>query len=71
MAKAPPETIGTELPKEIQRCQQLLVDYESIGPAGMFAKAMIKRNIKQAVEALAEGDLVKMIKAYQTLKECQ
>ena len=31
------ETLGTALPKEIERCQELLSEYKAIGPAGALA----------------------------------
>lgn len=65
------ETLGTELPKEIERCQELLVQYDEIGPAGYFGATMIKRDIAAAHKAMMEGSLVEMLRAYNTLKECK
>lgn len=65
------ETLGTALPKEIERCQGLLHQYAAIGPAGTFGYVMIKREIAAARKAMMEGDCVAMIRAYQVLKACK
>lgn len=65
------ETLGDALPKEIQRCQELLVDYESIGPAGAFGVGFIRAHIATALKAIAEGDVVAMLQSYNALKEMQ
>lgn len=62
------ETLGTALPKEIERCQDLLGQYAAIGPAGAFGYAMIKNDIAAAHEAMMEGDVVGMLRAYEALK---
>ena len=64
-------TIGDALPREIERCQELLVAYAEIGPAGAFGAAMIRRDIAAAHKAIMEGDVVAMIRAYEALKGCQ
>ena len=65
------KTLGTELPKEIARCQELLVQYAEIGPAGQFVYMMIKMDIDKAVQSLASGDVVAMLDAYVALKGCE
>lgn len=55
---------------EMNRCRELLKEYEKI-PEGVFGAAMIKQDIKNAEEAITENDVVKMLTAYQALKECQ
>lgn len=62
------ETLGTALPKEIERCQDLLTQYAAIGPAGQFGAMMIKQDIAAAHKAMMEGDCVAMIRAYEKLK---
>ena len=59
------------LPKEIERCQQLLVDYAQIGVAGAYARIMIRAEIAAAHKAMMEGDVVAMLRAYEALKGCQ
>lgn len=66
-----PTSLGTELPKEISRCQELLVEYASIGPSGFIGATFIRQKIDHAVAALAKGDVVAMIQAYEDLKGCK
>lgn len=65
------ETLGDALPKEIERCQKLLEVYASIGPAGRVGHYMIERDIAAARQAMAGGDVVAMLRAYQALKACE
>lgn len=64
-------TLGDDLPKEIERCQELLLQYAEIGPAGAFGAAMIKRQIARAHQAMMEGDVLDILRAYDALKECK
>lgn len=64
-------SLGEALPKEIERCQDLLTQYAAIGPAGQFGSMMIKRDIAAALKAVAEGGVVAMIRAYEALKGCK
>lgn len=64
-------TLGDALPREIERCQDLLVAYAEIGPAGAFGAAMIWSDIAAAHRAMMEGDCVAMIRAYEALKGCK
>ena len=63
-------TLGDDLPREIERVQELLVIYNNIGPAGAFGATMLRLALGRATRAMAEGDLPEMIRAYQDLKEC-
>lgn len=63
-------TLGDALPKEIERCQELLAEYRKI-PTGAFGAAMIEQDIKAAHKAIMEQDLPAMIRAYEALKCCQ
>ena len=64
-------SLGTELPKEIKRCEELLVAYAGIGPAGAFGLAVIKAKLAEAHRATAEQDVVAMLRAYEALRECK
>ena len=64
-------TLGDALPREIERCRELLGAYAEIGPAGAFGAAMIQRDIAAAHKAMMEGDCVAMILACEALKGCQ
>jgi len=63
-------TLGESLPKEIERCQQLLLEYEKI-QAGAFGAGMITQAIKTANKAIIDQDLPAMIRAYEALIECE
>lgn len=63
------ESLATALPKEMARVRdELLPTYDSI-PTGVFAATLMRQALDTAAQALAEGDVVKMIHAHHTLKE--
>lgn len=63
-------TLGDDLPKQMARVRdELIPQYESIGPAGGFAIAMMRRSLDRASVAMAEGDLPAMIAAYKELTD--
>ena len=53
---------------EINRNHEALIIYESI-PTGLFASTMIKQTIERAEKAIADDDVVEMMRAYEELKE--
>jgi len=59
------------LQSEMNRCRELLKQYEAIGPAGRFGKSMIEADIIQGEAAIASGDGVEMLFAYKRLKRCE
>lgn len=63
------ESFGTALPKEQERVRGLLENYLVIGPAGAFGATMIRASLKEAEEAAISGNVVRMIAAYERLKE--
>lgn len=56
------------LAKEIERNRELLKLYQEI-PTGVFGAMMIDLDIKNAVEALASGDAIKIIETYESMKD--
>lgn len=52
---------------EMNRCRELLKMYESI-PQGVFGATVIKQSIKEAEEAINNGDTVQMMACYEQLK---
>lgn len=63
-------SVGEELPKEMARVRDALIPrYAEIGPAGGFAIMMMRQSLDRAAKALAEGDVVEIIRAYQDLKD--
>jgi hypothetical protein len=54
---------------EMNRCRELLKEYEAIGSAGIFGATMIKMDIAKAEQAIRNNDVVQMLIAYEALKE--
>jgi hypothetical protein len=65
------ENLMEGLLNQMNRCRELVKLYESIGPTGVFGKAMIEQDIKQAEKAIGGGDVVEMVAAYKALEGCQ
>jgi hypothetical protein len=65
-------SLGTALPREMARVRDhVLPAYIKIGPAGAFGLSMIRATLDEATRALAEGDVVAMLRLYLELKEIQ
>ncbi len=62
------KTLASELPVEQARVRKVLAIYQSI-PEGIFGAAMIEQSLKDADEAVMSGDIIKMLAAYNDLKE--
>lgn len=63
------QTLGDELPREMARVRdKVMPAYQSIGAAGTFALTMMRADLDAAAKALAEGDVVAMLRTYQSLK---
>lgn len=66
------ETLADALPKEMARVRDVLIPaYMEIGPAGQFGLIMLRHSLDEAARAMASGDVVAMLRAYQDLKGCQ
>ena len=63
------ESLGDALPKEIARVREVLGHYREIGPAGAIGAAFIEADLREADKAMMSGDVVAMIRVYQTLRE--
>lgn len=62
------DTLADSLPKEMARVRdELLPVYDSI-PMGVFAATMMRADLDRAARAMAAGDTVAMIGAYESLK---
>lgn len=62
-------SLGEELPKEMKRVRDdVMPAYIEIGPAGTFALTIIRATLDRATKALAEGDVIAMLRAYEDLK---
>ena len=63
------ETLGTALPKEMARVRdKVLPVYLEIGPNAAIAVMVMRAELDRATTALAEGDVVEMIRLYESLK---
>ena len=63
-------SLGEQYPKEQARCRELLVAYKQIGSSGIFGAMHIERVLALADRAVASGDVVKMIHAYDAMTKC-
>lgn len=62
--------LGEALPQEMARVRDKIMPvYQSIGPSGIFALALMQQALDDAAKAMVEGDIVAMLRAYQTLKD--
>lgn len=65
-------TLGDELPRQMARVRdQLIPAYLECGPGGLFAVAGMRADLDAAAAAMIEGDVVKMLRVCQKLKEWQ
>ena len=62
------ESLGTALPAKMKEIREVYIPaYQSIGPAGGFAIAMMNQALTKAEKAMIEGDTVAMIACYKEL----
>jgi len=62
--------LGEALPREMARVRDVVMpQYAEIGAPGVFALAMMRADLDLAAKAMIEGDIVEMVRVYQTLKE--
>lgn len=61
-------TIAEDLPKEQQRCREILESAVSIGKAGAFLAALLRESLRKAEAASSSGDVVEMMRCYEDLK---
>lgn len=62
-------SLGEALPAEMARVRdKIMPAYIEIGPAGIFALTMMRADLDAAAKALAEGDVVAMLRVYESLK---
>jgi hypothetical protein len=64
-----PMSLGEALPKEMARVRdEILPEYVALGFRGQFAAAFMRADLDAAAKALAEGDTVRMMQVYESLK---
>ena len=61
-------SLAEALPQEMARVRAVLGHYREIGTAGNFGAAMIEHDLRMADRAAVSGDVVAMLRAYETLK---
>lgn len=65
-----PDTLADALPREIKRVMDQRDQYLDIPDgAGMITAAMMRVSLQKAVDALASGDVIAMLRCHQDLKE--
>ncbi len=62
------DSLGDALPKELARVREVLAVYKSLGPAGTYGAIMIERDLQAADQAMISGDVVAMLRCYESLK---
>lgn len=63
-------TLGEALPAEMSRVRdEVIPAYAALGQSGAFAVAWMRAELDAAAKALAEGDVVEMLRCYQALKD--
>lgn len=63
------DSLGEALPREMTRVRdELMPMYLDIGAAGLPALTLMRGALDAAQKALAEGDVVEMIRCYEDLK---
>lgn len=61
-------SVGEDLPKQMARVRdELLLVYDAI-PAGSIAAAIMRAALDEAADALAAGDIVRIVRVYAQLK---
>lgn len=69
MSEETAESLGTALPKEMARVRdEVMPLYREIGPAGALGLKLLQASLDRAAKAMAEGDVVAMLSAYEKLK---
>lgn len=62
------DTLGNALPREMARVRDHVLPHYTPEVNGQLAAALMRRSLDLATKALAEGDVVAMLAAYEDLK---
>ncbi len=63
-------TLGEVLPIEIARVRDVVIPaYMECGAGGMPAVILMRADLDSASKAMIEGDVIEMMRVYQSLKE--
>lgn len=64
------DTLGDALPREMARVRdEIMPAYQAIGAPGLFALTMMRADLDRAAKAMAEGDIVEMVRVCKSLQE--
>lgn len=67
--RKPVNTLGDELPRQMARVRDhVLPHYDACGIGGVFAATMMRADLDAAAKAMAEGDVVAMLRLCESLK---
>jgi hypothetical protein len=64
-------TVGEDFPRQQARVRALYSTYVSLGVPGTFGAAMIEAALTEAEQAQASGDVLRILRAYEALKDCK
>lgn len=63
------DTLGDALPREMARVRdEVMPAYVACGPAGKPGLFVMRMELDAAAKAMAEGDVVEMVRAYEALR---
>lgn len=60
-------TVGEDFPKQQARVRRVLGYYREVGAPGRFGVLMIEATLREAEEAQASGDILRILAAYAAL----
>jgi hypothetical protein len=64
------DTLGDALPREMARVRdEVMPVYLEVGASGLPALTLMRAELDRAAVALAEGDVIGMLRAFAELKE--
>lgn len=64
------KSLAEALPELMSKVRdEVLPHYLAIGPAGAIGAAMIRHDLDTATKAIMSGDVIQMLRSYETLKE--
>lgn len=61
-------SLAEEYPKQQARCRELLKGYYEIGSVGAFGAAVIEHILREADRAIANQDVVAMLRSFENMK---
>lgn len=59
-------SLAEQLPKEIERVQEIVKIYEEV-PGGKLSARLMRNDIERAQKSILDGDTVQMIRLYKEL----